>query len=66
MGKNTRIADVKDAMIEKMDLGSTVTRADLIVANHKYGKITDMFEDTTSCDDIDQDREWTMVYHVPN
>lgn len=35
------------------------------MANQKYGAITQYFPDKTSADDIDQEREYTMVYHVP-
>ncbi len=43
-----------------------VSSKELVVANHRYGKITEYFDDKSKCFDIDQDREYTMVYYVPD
>lgn len=63
--KSMKIDDVKEAVLASLT-PEGVTKDSLVVCNQKHGKITDMWEDSTSCDDIDQDREYTMVYHVPN
>jgi len=63
--KNMRIKDVKSALIDTLSLGG-VTPDDLVVANQKGGKITEIFKDAASLDDIDQEREYTMVFHVAN
>ena len=52
-------------MINELNLQG-VTANDLVVANQKHGQISEIFGNKTSCDDIDQDRDYTMVYHVPN
>ena len=62
--KPMRIRNIKENLIKEMKLDG-VTGRDLVVANQKYGKITDYFADDVKCFDIDQDREYTMVYYVP-
>ena len=62
--KPMRVRNVKEHLIKEMKLDG-VTGRDLVVANQKYGKITDYCHDDVKCFDIDQDREYTMVYYVP-
>jgi len=63
--KSMKIRDVKEKVLASLQ-PEGVTKDQLVVCNQKYGKITEVFKDSTPCDDIDQDREFTMVYHVPN
>lgn len=50
--KSMRISDIKTAVIEQLGL-KDIKLEDLYVANQKYGKISEIFVDSTSCNDID-------------
>jgi len=50
--KSMKIGDVKTAVLASLS-PEGVTKDSLVVCNQKNGKITDIFEDKTSCDDID-------------
>lgn len=63
--RSMKIKNVKEVVLAELKLDD-INPDDLVVCNQKMGKISEMFKDTTSCNDIDQDREYTMVYHVPN
>jgi len=52
MTKSMKIGHVKDAVLASLT-PKGVTKDSLVVCNQKYGKITDMFADSTSCNDID-------------
>ena len=66
VSKSLRIGDVKKAVISELGFKDKNIRAeDLVVADWRMGKIGEVFDDKTSCNDID-DRDDTMVYHVPN
>lgn len=60
-----KVSDVKTHIVNEMKLQG-VKNKDLIVANQRHGKISQFFDDKDKVFDIDQDREYTMVYHVPN
>ena len=65
VSRGMKVADVKSSMLTQMNL-KNIKKEELVFANQKSGKISEFFEDSTKCDEIDQDREYTMVYHVPN
>ena len=65
VSKSMKVGDVKKAVLSSLK-PTGVAIDSLIVCNQKGGMITEMFDDAQSCNDIEQDRETTMVYHVPN
>ena len=52
--RSMKVSEVKTALLEQISLPG-VQKKDLVVCNQKHGKITDMFVDATSCNDIDND-----------
>ena len=64
--KNMTIRNLKATVASQIDIEG-VRPEDLVVANTKYGKLDgEIYADSESCLDIDQDFKKTMIFHVPN
>ena len=64
--KNMKISNLKAVVAQQIGIEG-VRPEDLIVANTKYGKLDgEIYADSESCLDIDQDFKKTMIFHVPN
>ena len=63
--KAMRVKNIKAKMVETLNLQG-ISASDLIIANQRQGEIKDILDDNYCVMDIDQDREYTMVYHVPD
>lgn len=64
VGKNMKLSDVKAATISELGL-QNVRPEDLVVVSQKSGKINEIYDDATKCDDVDQEYNYTMIYNVP-
>jgi len=64
VGKNIKLSDIKAATISEMGL-QNVRREDLVVVSQKSGRINEIYDDATKCDDVVEGHGYTMIYHVP-
>lgn len=65
--KTTTVANVKEAMIERLRLDEKfgITKGDLVIANQRQGRISEIFPNNLPVFEIEQRSDYTMVYHVP-
>lgn len=63
--KAHKIGDAKKELIKMLDLQETVKPEDLVVANQIGGVCSDIYSDNTISLNIDQEKEYTTMYHMP-
>ena len=64
MPRGADILKVKQMVIERLEL--EVEEKNIVCANQIGGRTYRFWNDSTKCDVIDQEREYTMLYEVPN